>query len=118
MKLARQEIKFLLLISLGILLGEGVILYQKSVPHSWNKGKGSFQKEPSEVELLRIDINHANYKDLINIPEIGPVLARRIIAYRKKSGQFKNSDGLMNVEGIGEKKLEKMKPYIKCIRLF
>ena len=33
--------------------------------------------------------------------------------YREEHGSFSKMDDLLNVEGIGEKKLEKIKPLIK-----
>jgi comEA protein len=59
-----------------------------------------------------IDPNLASRKELETLPGIGPVLAPRIIAYRRTHGPFKKISDLKKVSGIGSKKLEKMKPYL------
>lgn len=60
-----------------------------------------------------ISINKASAKDLELVPGIGPVMAENIIEYRKSVIRFQNIEDLLNVSGIGEKTLEKMRPYIK-----
>ena len=40
------------------------------------------------------------------LPGIGQVLAQRIISYREEYGSFQTVEDLMNVEGIGEKRME------------
>ena len=56
-----------------------------------------------------IDINSADEDELIKLSGIGRTLAKRILVYRAKHGKFKSTDELKNVEGIGKKKLEKIK---------
>ncbi len=55
-----------------------------------------------------LDINTAIKAKLIFINGIGPILAERIIAGRP----YKTVDDLLKVEGIGSKKLEKIRPYV------
>jgi len=59
-----------------------------------------------------IDPNLASRADLETLPGIGPVLAQRIIDYRRAYGPYKNIADLRKVSGIGRKKLERMKPYL------
>lgn len=59
---------------------------------------------------LALDLNKATTADLEALPGIGPALAARIIDYRRKHGYFKHLDDLIQVSGIGPKKLEKIKP--------
>jgi comEA protein len=59
-----------------------------------------------------IDPNRSSQADLETLPGIGPVLAKRIIAYRQVHGPYKKIDDLRRVSGIGRKKLEKIKPYL------
>jgi competence ComEA-like helix-hairpin-helix protein len=65
-------------------------------------------KAPGRV----IDPNRASQADLETLPGIGPVLARRIMDYRRVHGPYKKIADLRKVSGIGWKKLEKMKPYL------
>lgn len=67
--------------------------------------------------LLQIDINHAPADSLELVPGLGPVLSQRIIAYRDRIGRILEIDSLINVEGIGNKKLEQIRPYLKVTKL-
>jgi competence ComEA-like helix-hairpin-helix protein len=59
-----------------------------------------------------IDPNRASQADLETLPGIGPVLARRIMDYRRVHGPYRKIADLRKVSGIGPKKLEKIKPYL------
>lgn len=58
---------------------------------------------------LAIDINSANKKELMSIKGIGEVIAGRIITLRQKKKRFSSIDELLQVKGIGKKKLEAIK---------
>ena len=60
-----------------------------------------------------ISINTATSSQLIQLPGIGNAYAQRIIEYRETNGDFTSVDELVNVKGIGERTLEKIKPFIK-----
>ncbi len=60
----------------------------------------------------RLDINAADYADLVRLPGIGPVLATRIMEYRDHHGPFPVVDSLLCVSGIGPKKLDKLRSSI------
>lgn len=62
---------------------------------------------------LKINVNLADESEMQKLPGIGPVLAKRIVDYRKANGKFNEPDDLIKVNGIGEKKLAKMKEYIE-----
>ncbi len=65
-------------------------------------------KTPGRV----IDPNLSSQEDLETLPGIGPVLAQRIIDYRRAHGPYKKIADLRKVSGIGPKKLEKLRPYV------
>ena len=57
-----------------------------------------------------ININTATAELLEQLPGIGPRTAQRIVEYREAHGRFSSVDELMNVKGIGPKKLEQIRP--------
>jgi len=60
-----------------------------------------------------INVNRATAKELDKLPGIGPVIAGRIIEYRKLNGFFASIDDLKKVQGIGASTLEKFKSKIR-----
>ena len=76
-----------------------------------NLGKMAGKTASAAQQLL--DINSATAEQLQQLPGIGEKIAERIIKYREENGPFSKIEDLLNVEGIGEKKLEKIKPLIE-----
>lgn len=75
-----------------------------------------FKEERVEVayhnQLHKLNINKASLEELITLPYIGQELAQRILEYRKKQGKFKSLEELLQIKGIGEKRLNLIKEYI------
>ncbi len=72
--------------------------------------KASHAEKSSGTEKTDfVNVNTATEEELCTLPEIGPVLAKRIVDYRTKHGPFENSDALLKVSGIGRSKLQKMR---------
>ena len=59
-----------------------------------------------------INLNTATAEELIAVPGIGEVTAGRILEYRAQIGRFESVDELLEVKGIGEKKLASMREYL------
>lgn len=72
------------------------------------------EETPAEAqdEDGRIDLNTATAADLETLPGVGPVLAARILDYRAAYGPFRAVEELLNVSGIGEKKLEAIRSLV------
>lgn len=66
----------------------------------------------SKTDIEKINLNKATQTELETLPGIGPSTAEKIIAYRKENGNFKNIEDIMNVNGIGESKYNKIKDLI------
>jgi competence protein ComEA len=60
-----------------------------------------------------IDLNRATAQDLTQLPGIGEAIAKRIVDFREEHGPFKRVEDLMKVKGVGEKSLEKIRPYVR-----
>lgn len=50
----------------------------------------------------KISINKSDAKMLTQLPKVGPTLAARIVAYRKKIGGYSSLSELLSVEGMSE----------------
>ena len=59
-----------------------------------------------------VNINTATLEELETLPGIGPALGQRIIDFRTAHGPFRSVDDLLNVSGIGEKRLADLRPGI------
>ena len=59
-----------------------------------------------------IDLNTATSEQLQTLPGIGPVYADRIIEYRNTHGPFTSVSQLLNISGIGQKRLAAIWDYI------
>ncbi|UQZ86946.1 ComE operon protein 1 [Paenibacillus konkukensis] len=71
---------------------------------------GAASKQASDG--AKINLNTATAQQLDTLPGIGESKAKAIIAYRDKIGSFRSVDQLLEVKGIGEKLLAKMRPYV------
>jgi len=76
------------------------------------KEEGVYYSDSSAVNIININI--AGKNDLINLPGIGETIADRIISYRNEKKGFRKKEELMNVSGIGKKKFDKLKNYVKA----
>ncbi|NOQ77301.1 MAG: helix-hairpin-helix domain-containing protein [Methylococcaceae bacterium] len=59
-----------------------------------------------------VNVNTANMEQLQSINGIGESTATAIIEYREMNGSFSHVSDLVNVKGIGEKKLAKLREQI------
>jgi len=59
-----------------------------------------------------IDLNTATMEQLEELPGVGPVTAKSILDFRKKSGPFKRIEDLLAVRRISKKRFQKMAPYV------
>lgn len=56
-----------------------------------------------------ININRASAKEFDGLAGIGPVIAKRIVEYRRINGPFMTIEDLQKVSGIGSAKFEELK---------
>jgi len=60
----------------------------------------------------RLRLNLATLAEVEQLPGVGPVLAQRILDRRDVIGGFKEVEDLLDVSGIGESRLEDLRPLI------
>ena len=60
-----------------------------------------------------INLNTANANELGQLPGIGPKTAEAIITYRQTNGPFQELAHITRVKGIGSKKWEQIRPYLR-----
>lgn len=60
----------------------------------------------------KLDLNTATVHQLQMLPGVGQVLAQNIVNYRQENGPFTRTDDLLQVTGIGPKRLEEILEYI------
>lgn len=81
---------------------------------SMPEGKASPASPVAPVAAAgQISINSASAAQLEELPGVGPAIAGRIVEYRQANGGFKSIDEIERVKGIGPKKLESMRPYLR-----
>jgi competence protein ComEA len=61
---------------------------------------------------MPIDLNRATDNDLLLIPGIGEITAKEILKLKSKKVHFQNIEELMEIKGIKDKKLAKLRPYL------
>jgi competence protein ComEA len=62
----------------------------------------------TEQGEVRVSINNSSSQELDTLPGVGPAIAQRIIEGRP----YNTLEDLLDVKGIGEKTLEKLRPFI------
>ena len=89
--------------------GEQIYIYAKS-------GSTTSKTQPAKVNPRTsafVAINRASAKEFESLDGIGPVLASRIVTYRKSNGPFLAIEDLLKVPGIGDATLAKFKSKLR-----
>jgi len=69
-------------------------------------------RAPPLAAKFQVDVNKADWPELIQLPGVGRTLAQRLIDQREQNGNFRDVDDLMRVGGIGPRTLERIRPYL------
>jgi competence protein ComEA len=60
----------------------------------------------------KVNVNTATLEELVLLPGIGESRAQALIETRKRRGGFKSVDELLEVKGIGDASLERLRPHV------
>ncbi len=95
-------------INLARVLNDGEQIYVDSLVLN-SSGQRVAKKTPSGP----ININRATARQLDALDGIGPIIAARIVEYRKVNGSFLSIDDLQKVSGIGAAKFAQIKSKVR-----
>ena len=87
--------------------GEQIYVYPAAL-----SGNGGVSR-PAVRKNGPIMINRATVRDFESLDGIGPVLANRIVGYRKVNGPFTAIEDLLKVPGIGQSKFAQFKEKLR-----
>ena len=92
--------------------GEQIYVYAKSSSSGSNSStKSTVKVKPKGSSFVLV--NRASAKEFEALDGIGPVLASRIVSYRKANGPFATIEELLKVPGIGAGTLSKFKSKLR-----
>lgn len=120
-RLAAFVIPALALLACGVMLGifimqtriPGTVSVQRAAPEEAAESTQTVVEEAADATADdRLDLNTATAEDLQELPGIGEVIAQRIIDYRELCGRFLDPEQLMEVDGIGQAKYEKLRELV------
>ena len=96
-----------------VLVALGLISY-----HSWNLRPGNAR--PTDLvsapnQVTKIELNQADRAQLLLLPGVGETLAERIEEHRRQRQGFDRVEDLLEVRGMGEKTLARLRPWVHVI---
>ena len=68
---------------------------------------------PASEGAMSVNVNTASTEQLMALPGVGEAKAAAIVAHREQHGTYNSPEDLLQVKGIGETLLAKIRPYIK-----
>ena len=110
----KEAVQTRILIGVALLLAAALFAYQAFfVPEVTRPVVVTVASDPaSSSPVWPVDLYTADLEQLDTLPGVGPVTAQAIFDYREENGPFQSVDDLVNVYGIGEKTVEKLREYV------
>ena len=123
----RQELRVLVFLVVSLFLGITVWAYRsrwQPLPELVEEGRvvlAPSESPPVPVArgaeadsgVRKVVLNQATREELETIPGIGPVTAGRIVEYRDRTGGYRSIEELLDVKGIGQSTLNKIKSHVQ-----
>lgn len=95
-----------------MLLGFTVCLIVFAICFSIQKHKHSIAGNSSIFKSVAVNLNTATEEELDEIPGVGKSLARSIILYREKYGDYVDTSELLDIQGMSMELYEQIAQYI------
>ena len=136
--LTKSEAGVILFLSFGLIIGGAakILKFDSATEHyDFSKSDSCFEMASSKIDSIiaseedtlnstvkskskpsvdfPIDLNTATLIELTALPGVGKITAQRIIDFRGANIRFTSVEDLLRVEGIGQKKFKKIKPFVK-----
>ena len=107
--LSHEHQPLIAVVLLVCLIGMGGYFYHQSIV---TQGLIDIDRAEQVPASFHVDINSADWPEIVVLPGVGEKLARAIVEHRTETGPFSSLDSIQDVPGIGEKKLEKLRPFL------
>jgi len=92
---------------------------KKQLLEVYNFPAETYQKIESAIEidtlnLRKIRLNFADYKELLRHPYLNKTQVEAILLHRQQNGVFSNVSSIQDVEGVNEETFLRIAPYFTC----
>jgi comEA protein len=88
-------------------------IVKPSVANSDGRRPRQFTRQEPPPAPESINLNTATKTELMRLPGIGQAYAERILEHRRNVNRFRSIEELEQVKGIGKRRLEKIRPYLR-----
>jgi competence ComEA-like helix-hairpin-helix protein len=128
--LTKTERNVILFLTITMLAGAGIRLYQITFPSAplfdYRSSDSTFAalsnapeessadstKEMDEGASEKLNINTATKQQLLDLPGIGEKTAERILKFREENGKITSIEDLCAIKGMSKRKLEQLESLI------
>ncbi len=112
LEFSRKELIATLFLITSLLIGIGT---KYTIDYHWWLPETKVVDTNPESIRLKINLNRAEWYELIILPGIGEKRAKAIVEHRKNKGAFRTIEQLCEINGIGTKTVKKIKDLIYLV---